>query len=374
LSAGDALDAEVCDLLRELIRCDSVNPPGNEASVADALERYLRRHGIETWRSEVLPGRPNLYARVGSGSPAILLNGHMDTVPAGVDWTREPFGGELVDGRIYGRGACDMKGGVAACAVVLARLAARATPIGGSVVLAAVMDEERGARGAKHVVGHDGITADAAIVAEPTHMRLVTSTNGQLNFAVRLHGLAAHSSEPALGHSAISDARRLADALESHDPPYLVGSIAGGVAPNVVPAACELAIDRRVRVHETLAEVEAEFAALLDAATAQAPRRGEYETPLAVPPVSLAADHLVSRTIAGTLGQEPPFGHSEQTMDASWFADAGIPTVVLGPGDPRQAHQADEHILVPDLVEGTRLLERVVVDLLDALAAPAGRA
>jgi succinyl-diaminopimelate desuccinylase len=367
MTAGPS-DDDLCTLLRELIRCKSVNPPGDEALVADALERFLRAYGVETWRGEVLPGRPNLYARAGSKGPVLLLNGHMDTVPAGEAWTRGAFEGELADGRIYGRGAADMKAGLAACAVTLARLALRADVPAGSVLLAAVVDEECGARGARHAVDLDGIRADAAIVAEPTDMRLVTSTNGQLNFTLRLSGRAAHSSEPALGHSAIGDAARLTQVLEACDPPFLVGSIHGGVAANVVPASCELRIDRRLGVHERLEKVEAEFARIVADLTAGAPSPAEYDVTLAVPPVALEDGHPVTTAIAQAVGQSPPFGHSEQTMDASWFAEAGIPTVVLGPGDPSQAHQADEHVLVEDLVAGTRELEQVALAILETLS------
>jgi succinyl-diaminopimelate desuccinylase len=352
----DDLEREATALLRRLVRAESENPPGHEAAVVAALEDYFAGHGIPTWRSEVLPERDNLYARVGAEAPTMLLNGHMDTVPVGADWTRDPFAAEVDDGRLYGRGACDMKAGLAACAIATARLAMR-DGLAGGVLFAAVVDEERGALGARHAVDHDGITADGAIVAEPTSLRVAASTNGQLNFAVELYGVLAHSSDLSAGHSAIADAFELMRLLEHADRPYMVGTIAGGVAANVIPSRCELMVDRRVWPDETLAAVEAEFADALARATADAPRPGSYRVTLAVPPLSIAADHPLTRAIAETAADAPPYFHFRAATDGSWFSDAGIPTLNFGPGDPGLAHMADEHVSIAEVAQAIRVIE-----------------
>jgi acetylornithine deacetylase/succinyl-diaminopimelate desuccinylase family protein len=369
--SGGACAQDAVELLRRAVRCPSVNPPGMEQAVVGVLEDYLTGHGVRTWRSEVQPGRPNLYARVGTGSPTVLLNGHLDTVPVGDAWTRSPFEGEIADGRLYGRGSSDMKGGLVACTVALAKLAARADGLGGSVVFAAVVDEEVGALGAQHAVSVDGIRADAAIVAEPTGMQVLASTNGQLNWTVRLHGRAAHSSRPHLGHDALADAWRLREALLATGRPYLIGSIVAGTAANVVPAACELRVDLRLAPGETLAAAEAELAALLAEATAAAPQPGELEVTLAVPPLDPCPDERVTRTVARAFGAGPDYGHAPYTTDGSWFAAAGIPTVIAGPGDPTVSHTADEYIELDAVVGAVDSIERAAVDLLAVLAADA---
>lgn len=364
---AERIRREVTSLLIDLVQARSENPPGSEARVADVLERYLSAAGVETWRSDVEPGRPNLYARVGSGRPTILFNGHTDTVPAGGGWHRPPFDAKIEDGKLYGAGSADMKGGLACCAVALVALSENQEKLRGTVLFAAVMDEEVGARGAKHAVRQDGLRADAAIVTEPTEFRVKTASNGQMNFLVRLHGLAAHSSRPEEGHSAVDDAWRLASALRSTDRPYIIGMIRGGTAPNVLPSECELHIDRRVERDETTAEVEAEFLQLVQDATASAPKSAEVEVTLCVPPFYLAEDHPVAVAVAEVVGDQRPFAYGRGTTDAVWFAQAGIPTVECGPGDPAQAHVADEHIAVADLVRGVDMVQRVAFSLVERL-------
>lgn len=364
---AEQLEREVSSLVADLVRADSENPPGNEARVADVLDAYFAAAGIETWRSDVAPGRPNLYAKIGSSGPTVLFNGHMDTVPAAEGWTREPFAGEIVDGKVYGRGAADMKGALAACAVAMVRMS-RQDDLAGSVCFAAVVDEEVGARGAKHAVRNDGIRADAAIVAEPTQFRVKTAANGQMNFHVRLHGLSAHSSRPDQGHSAIDDAWRLAHGLRDSGRPYVIGTISGGTAPNVIPASCELRIDRRLAQGEKIDDVEAEFMSVVERATADAPQPADVEITLAVPPFFLAEDHPVAVAVARAVGDAPPFPYGLGTSDAAWFAEAGIPTVECGPGNSAQAHVADEFILVDDLVRGVELLEKAARAVIAALA------
>jgi acetylornithine deacetylase/succinyl-diaminopimelate desuccinylase family protein len=360
----DLAEHAAAALLGDLVRARTENPPGHEVRVVEVLEAYLRAAGVHTWRGEVDADRPNLYATVGSGDPVLLLNGHTDTVPVGDGWTRPPLDGVIEDGRLYGRGAVDMKGGLAACAIAMAALAKGGDDLPGSVVFAAVMDEERGARGAKHAAGPDGLRARAAIVAEPTGMRVVPATNGQMNFAVRLHGLAAHSSQPERGYSALDDAWHLARRLNSTGKQYMIGTIAAGTAPNVIPAQCELQIDLRLGQGDTVDGAEAEFATILAAVTRAAPAPGEYEVTLSVPPFALAEDHPFTVAVAHAVGDAPPFRYQRGTTDAVWFAEAGIPTVICGPGDGRLSHMADEHVVIADVARGAQVFESLARTLL----------
>lgn len=366
--SGAARADDVVQLLTRVVRTPSVNPPGAEEAVVGVLQEYLDAHGVTTWRSEARPGRPNLYAKLGAGSPVVLLNGHLDTVPVGDGWTRDPFGAEVDGGRLYGRGSSDMGGGLVACAVALAMLAARGDGLGGTVVLAATADEEVGALGAQHAVEVDRIRADAAIVAEPTNMEVYTSTNGQLNWTVRMHGRAAHSSRPHLGHDALADAWRLHEALRATGRAYLVGQIAAGTAANVVPAECELRIDLRLKPGEAVADAQEELARLVAEATAAAPRAADIDVTLAVPPMDPAPDERLARVVAAAFGAGPELHHAPYTTDGSWFATAGIPTVIAGPGDPALSHTADESIDLDMVRRAVGALERAVLDLLELMS------
>jgi succinyl-diaminopimelate desuccinylase len=368
---GVARAEDVVELLGRVVRAPSVNPPGAEEAVVGVLEDYLTTRRVTTWRSDVLPGRPNLYAEVGSGSPVVLLNGHLDTVPVGDAWTRDPFGAEIDGGRLYGRGSSDMGGGLVAGTVALAMLAARGDELGGTVIFAATADEEVGAAGAQHAVDVDRIRADAAIVAEPTGMEVYASTNGQLNWTVRLHGRASHSSRPHLGHDAVADAWGLREALVATGRPYLIGQITGGTAANVVPAECVLRVDLRLGPGETVAAAQAELARLVAEVTTEAPRPAGIEVTLAVPPLDAACDERFARTVARAFGAGDELRHAPYTTDASWFAAAGIPTVIAGPGDPEQSHTADESIELAMVVRAVGALEQAVVDTLELLRAVA---
>ncbi|HET6509899.1 MAG TPA: M20 family metallopeptidase [Baekduia sp.] len=368
---------DVVELLTRVVRTPSVNPPGAEEAVVGVLQDYLDAHGVTTWRSDVRPGRPNLYAEVGSGAPVVLLNGHLDTVPVGDGWTRDPFGAEIDGGRLYGRGSSDMGGGLVACTVAVALLAARGVALGGTVVLALTADEEVGALGARHAVEVDRLRADAAIVAEPTGMEVYASTNGQLNWTVRLHGRASHSSRPHLGHDALADAWRLHEALRATGRPYLIGQLAAGTAANVVPAECELRIDLRLKPGETVAQAEEELVRLVAEATAGAPRAAEIDVTLAVPPMDPAPDARLADVVAAAFGASAERHHAPYTTDGSWFAAAGIPTVIAGPGDPEQSHTADESIELDMVRRAAEALERAVLDALALISRaelPADRA
>ncbi|MBS1868109.1 MAG: M20/M25/M40 family metallo-hydrolase [Actinobacteria bacterium] len=368
MSAGAVAASQAEALLGSLVRRRSVNPPDTEEGVVKELEAFFAAHAIPTWREPVAPGRPNLYARVGGDGPTLLLNGHTDTVPAGDGWQHDPFAGDCLDGRLYGRGAVDMKGGLTACALALAALAPQADALPGAVLFAAFVDEEVGASGARHAVEH-GLRADAAIVAEPTRMRVVASSNGQMTFHVRLHGVAGHSSAPAASHDSIADALDLALLLRGTGAPYLVGKIAGGIAPNVVADACELEIDRRVRPHETLAGVRDELDGLVARIAAGAPRVPEVAVPLSVPSAALAHDHPAVTVLAGVCGDHEPPLHADATTDAGWLHAAGIPSVICGPGDPDLAHRVDEHIAVRDVADAADAYRRAATPLLLALSA-----
>ncbi|HET6505364.1 MAG TPA: M20/M25/M40 family metallo-hydrolase [Baekduia sp.] len=341
------------DLALELVRLDTINPPGREAAAAELLARRLERAGLEVERHEHAPGRTSLVARLaGDGRrPPLCLTGHLDTVPlGGAPWTVPPFG-ELRDGRLHGRGASDMKGGVAAIVVAAERVAAEAP--GPALELVLCAGEETGCEGARHLVAAGALgRAGAVLVAEPTGGVPHLGHKGVLWVNATAEGVAAHGSAPHLGRNAIvplaSAVAAIADvALDATEHPLLggptlsIGTISGGTVVNAVPDRARAGIDvRTVPGMSTAAVLEVLAAAAGPEITL---------TPWVdlAPVVTDAADPFAAlcRTVA-----EEVVGVRPTPRGLSYFTDAaaltpaygGPPTVIWGPGEAAQAHQTDE--------------------------------
>src|SRR5437868_3166761 len=259
-------EPETLNLLRALIRVPSENPPGNEDAIAGTLVSYFEGSGVPVCLREVRPGRPNVVAEVGSADgPTLVFNGHLDTVPVGEGWTVDPFGGDVRDGRVYGRGACDMLGGVAAMCAAAVALKRSGLPIKGRLVVHAVVDEEVDAIGSQ--LAADEVEADWVVVTEPTGGKVYAFGKGQVNVEVTFRGRAAHSSVPEVGHNAIHDAAAFVMLVEQEHrrlkataggdvgpPTFSTGVIRGGLTGSIVPEDCTVVVDRRVLPLETLDE------------------------------------------------------------------------------------------------------------------------
>jgi succinyl-diaminopimelate desuccinylase len=375
MTAASGIDpARLRALLAELIAADSTNPPGGEAAVVAVLDRFFRRHGLRPEITEALPGRPNLSVAIGEGSgPTLLLNAHTDTMPAGDGWTRPPFGATVEDGILFGRGACDTKGGLAAMAEVVVALAGAATHPGGRVILDCVVDEEAGAAGTKAVVAA-GRRADWAIVAEPTDLAIARVSNGQLDVTVTIRGRAAHGSTPDEGLSAIGGAAELVATVEAAHAAfraaphpvlgpasYNVGTIRGGIQASIVAAECRVEIDRRILPGQTVESALADVDALLDELRARRPGLEiAREVTVAIPPVDVPESSPVVGALADALrglGAEPRVNGLRATSDAAWLDRAGIPAVVFGPGSLAHAHRPDEQVKLADVELAARAIE-----------------
>lgn len=350
-------------LLADLVAIDSINPdlvPGaaGEAAVARFIAGWLEAAGLELHVEEVRPGRANVIgiARGTGGGRALLLNGHMDTV--GVTGMIDPFRPRVANGRLYGRGAYDMKGGLAACLVAAAE-AAR-LPLRGDVIVTAVMDEEYAGLGTMDVATR--YRADGAIVAEPTELQLVVAHKGFVWLEVETHGVAAHGSRPHLGVDAIAKMGGVLAGLErlardlAQRPPYpLLGPptvhtslIRGGQEWSSYPERCLLSIERRTLPGETGDAAEAELLALVDRLRTADPafsatvRRVLERVPLETAPDAPILT-AVRQAIAGVLARPvEPSGVSFWT-DAASLHSAGIPTVLFGPVG-EGAHAAEEWV------------------------------
>lgn len=344
------------DLARRLIAIDTCNPPGNESAVADLLGGLLETAGFGLTRLEHEPGRASLVARLAGGGrrPPLCLCGHSDTVPlGGAAWVRAPFAAEVEDGRLYGRGASDMKGGLAAIVWAACELARRPLPGAGLTVIVCA-DEENGCRGSRHLAGQAAELgpAGALVVAEPSANQPWLGHKGVLWLKAVFSGKAAHASMPEAGDNAIYKAARAVTALAGLDftgldhpslgrPSVNVGTISGGTRVNMVPDRAELSVDLRSVPGLEQARLRQMAAAALgpEATLTELDNTPAVWTEPGDPWVQQAWG--VMREITG---REPAPGGAPYFTDASHLRRAfgPIPTLILGPGEPTQAHQTDE--------------------------------
>ncbi len=360
-----AQPAPVIQTLADLVRIESVNPewggPG-ERGVANYVRQFFADAGIETAEVEALTGRPNIIAKVPGrdASRRIVLEAHMDTVTAeGMEIP--PLEPKIDgDGRLYGRGSCDVKAGLAAMMHAVRDLGDR-PPC--EVWLAAVIDEEHAYRGVLSLIeslGEDDVRTEAAIVAEPTECRIVRANKGVLRWRVITHGVAAHSSKPHLGENAIASMARVILALEEDSaklaktrhplvgsPTLCISLIEGGAQVNFVPERCEISIDRRLLPGESADDVLAGCQRVLDGipnvrATLQGPDLADeaMETP------ENAAVVRVAQKVAAAMDLDSaahgvPFG-----CDCTKLSRAGVPSIIFGPGSIDRAHAAVEFVEV----------------------------
>jgi acetylornithine deacetylase/succinyl-diaminopimelate desuccinylase-like protein len=356
---------DLAGTLAQLIAINSINPewsgPG-EAEVGAFVRAFQEAAGLEVWTDEVLPGRSNIIARLPGqdSSRAVLLEAHLDTVSV-AEMTIPPFDPVMKDGRLYGRGACDTKGGLAAMMIALTSLHSEGVVPPCDVYFAAVVDEENAFRGILRLIDwmrERGIHPEAAIVAEPTELRAVLCNKGVLRWQIETRGIAAHSSKPHLGKNAIVAMGRIIERLERHHETLrershpLVGEatctislIEGGAQVNFVPERCLITLDRRMLPGETAASVFAEYESLL----ADFPA-GEViihppslsDEAMETPPDSLLMQ--AAAAVLSEIGLDPapagvPFG-----CDVTKLHRAGIPGIIFGPGSIDQAHAAVEWV------------------------------
>ena len=356
---------EVLDTLAKLVSINSINPAyengRSEADLGQYVEEFFRQREIETFRQPVMPGRSNIIARLPGRNAGrrIVLEAHMDTVSI-TGMTIPPFDPVVRDGCLYGRGACDTKGGLAAMMHAVAALKERSITPHCEVWLAAVVDEEFAFQGVLALC--DGLRADAAIVAEPTSLRAVIASKGVLRWKIRTKGKAAHSSKPHLGVNAINhmalivsaierDAQRLAETAHPLLGPATVnvGVIRGGVQVNFVPDSCEIEIDRRLLPGESAEHVLAGYAGMLARLKAEHPLLdSEMSEPMIVDP-ALETERdaqvaVVAQSALEKLGLDSTLAGVPYGSDASKLARHGVPAIIFGPGSIDRAHAAVEYV------------------------------
>jgi len=375
--------SEPTRLLRDLVAIPSVNPMGRplqgpqflEHRVTNYLEDFFRTLGVPYERQPVAPLRENIVARFAPAGArrTLVWEAHQDTVPTD-GMTIDPFGASISGGRLSGRGACDIKGGMAAMLGAFARLVREKPADSASVVMACTVDEEFTFLGVQRLVRD--LRADGAIVAEPTNLKIVKAHKGVTRWNLAASGRSCHSSSPEKGVNAIYRMGRLLGAIEQYaeelrrtrvDPELgpatlSVGRIEGGTSVNTVPDRCRIEIDRRLIPGEDAAQAPEEFDHFLRVrAGIEFPY--EIERPwLAMPALGAErSGELVERLGRAITAVEGSFAVNvvPYGTDASTIAGAGIPAVVFGPGDIAQAHTCDEWLDLAELDRASDILYRL---------------
>ena len=377
----------VLDLLIPMLRFDTTNPPGNEKPLAAMLAGFLQEHGVTGEVVETGDNRANVIARLkGSGErKALLLNGHLDVVPTGeTPWKTPPFEPRVENGKLYARGAADMKSGFAA--MIVAALAVRDSgkTLKGDLILCGTADEEVGNSGAQHFKDSGGLEGvGAIIVGEPSSCRLNIAEKGALWLEVSTTGRTAHGAFPDQGVNAVMGMHCLMAGLDKYrfaytenpllaPPTMTVTTIQGGVTTNVVPDRCVLTLDIRTVPGMEHADIIKDINRICEQTTAGMPGLGAAVRVLHnCQAVETPADHPFVRM--GQAAVKELTGQEAEVYGVSFFTDVvvflpgtDLPAILYGPGDAAMAHQPDECVPLEKLEEAARfyaaMIERYLID------------
>jgi acetylornithine deacetylase/succinyl-diaminopimelate desuccinylase family protein len=380
-------DEEIIELTRELLRAPSVNPPADTEACARVALAYLEQNGVPAELREGAAGVFNVVGRLSGERPGkrLLLNGHIDVVAPGEGWSVDPFGGEIRAGQIYGRGACDMKSGIAAMLAAVVGFKRSRKSFKGEIIVAAVGDEETGSRFGTRYLLERGLKneIDLAIVTEPTDLAIELGNRGLRWFDVTVKGQACHAGRPHYGRNAVHGASLLIQAIHDHKfskrdahfeiptPSMSVTMINAGTQVNVIPNRCRFSIDRRMIPGETSGSVLAELREIVDSVLA---RQEGFEVDIEMrpdwwDPYLIAEDEPIVAALKSAhfevTRREPIVRTKLACTDASHiFHQAGIPVVLYGPGIAGRSHQVDECVPVEDLVQATNVLLKVIDKIL----------
>lgn len=374
---------ELLNLLADLISINSINPaygssaPG-EGKIGEYVADYFRRHKIPFEKQEVLPGRFNVIGKVKGrdNSRCLIFDAHFDTVS--VDgMTIDPFAPEIRDNKMFGRGSCDTKAGMAGMMMALKHVSqSDEPPI--NVWVTTTIDEEYSFQGIRHLAAQ-GVRADGAVIAEPTQLDTIIAHKGCIRWGITTHGRSAHSAKPQLGINAVSKMMKLIQAIETKilpryeakrhpllgTPTLNVGMIQGGIQVNLVPERCEIQIDRRTLPGEAAADILADFQEVVNELTRQDPDfRAVIEAPFLE---DSCLETLPSAVIVGVTEAvcQSVIGRSQlqgvpYATNASKLSRIGIPSLVIGPGNIDQAHTAVEFVDIDQVRQAAEIYLRIM--------------
>lgn len=392
-----------------LINARTENPPGNEIAAARVVEAFFTSLGIPYTLFEKTKDRTNIVGRIGNGSPALLVACHLDVVPAGDGWKRNPFDAWVENGRIFGRGASDNKGQMAAMMAVARFLKENESRLKGQLILIGAADEERGSNlGLDYLIKECGIRADYAIIPDVAHnMQMIDVTEkGALFLEIISHGKQSHGSRPEMGNNAAWNLITLLERIKQmkfkltshplHTPPTLnLGSIHGGTAPNIVPALCKAQLDIRYLPGDSGDEIMAKLISIakevesqnkgrpetqnisrimenLSSTTKEVKSQGQgsfeikiisHQLPTTVPTNNPLVE-IISRHTESVLGVRPKAKGMSGATVAKQLIQSGITAVGFGPGDEAEAHATNESISIRELVDFAEIMALITLDML----------
>jgi succinyl-diaminopimelate desuccinylase len=369
---------EMIELTRDLIRSPTINPPGDTRDCAKIILERFKENQIDAEIIEGKKGACNVLAKLPGRKKGkvLLLNGHIDVVPPGEGWTVDPFGGEIRGNRIYGRGSCDMKSGIASMMAAMISVKRSGTLLGGEIIFMAVADEETGSEfGTVYLLNKDiGKNADFAIVSEPTNLRVELGNRGLRWIDLTVRGKACHAGRPWLGINALAYGAKLIeaihsikfkirnDAFEIPEPNISVTMMSGGTKENIIPDRCDLTLDRRMIPGETTETVMRELQEIIESLME---REKELKIEVNMRP-NYWDSYLISEdepvvqaaieSFKEVTGRKPEISAKAACTDASHiFHLGGIPTVLIGPGDETLSHKVDECVSVEKLISSTEI-------------------
>lgn len=377
--------SELLQLLQKMVSFPSTD--GNESGISDFLAQNATAMGMDiVEQQEALPGLKNVIAvkTFGRGGKRVILNSHMDVVPAADGWDTDPY--ELVQKgtRAYGRGSTDAKGPLACLTMAVKRIIENPEGVNGTIVYTAVVDEESRSSGARALVQHPQVYGDYCIVGEPTMSHVAVGHNGSLRPVIAIEGLSVHASNPELGINAIRIAAYISELVDeiaeeisgivhptTGKPSIAITMISGGVQENVIPDHCEVVIDRRMVPGESEEELRARFDRLCEMAQAKFPGSRVYVDHYLVTTGPAAETSVDSELVkAAYFAAESVTGEKQELLgltcntDMNHFTRAGIPTVIIGPGTITVAHKPNEYVEISQLEAACAVDEAVIRALL----------
>ena len=362
----------IARLTQKLIQAPSENPPGNEYEVAMLVKKELKDMGLDVSIYEYKRNRPNIIATLkGKTGKTLLLNTHIDTVPAGTGWKHPPFEGKIINNKIYGRGASDCKGNTASCIEAIRSLVETNTKLNGTLVFAATVDEEMGSKeGLKILIKKRILKPDAALIVDSDNFHIDIAQKGLIHFRITIRGKKAHGAYPHLGINAITRSSEIITKLSSmklsHTPNTLlnpptinVGTIKGGEKVNMVPDICEFGVDIRFLYGMSADRIISSVKAIIETVT----RNYEISIDDIIDPVRIdKEDYLVKCLYESTesVRKKAQYAGSEGATMVALFSDINIPAIATGFGIKECMHATDEYALVDYLTDGAKIIEKTI--------------
>lgn len=381
LHQGD-LVSESLLILKELIRFNSENPPGNTRNSIEWIEQWAERNRIQSHTQWYEKNQGNIILKIGNAVKSIVMCGHLDTVPIGdlSNWRHDPLGAEEKNGYIYGRGSADMKAGVAASLAAIKSLKDSVDPdkLPFKIVFLGTSDEEVGLGGAKAAMKL-GIMDNAKflIVTEPTSLKVGIAEKGVLWYTIRSYGKAAHGSTPEKGINAIEELTKLfphlKDAIPKITHPILgqstlnIGTIKGGKSANVVPENAEVQCDFRLVPPINPKNFAQEMSSKIDGLDEKSPARFETEVSQIMSPVSNSEKNEIIQLFMRESNNYTPIGLNYGTDAAVLITQApqSVPFVIYGPGDPRAIHVANERVPIAEVLKAEKVITKFLKNVKD---------